>query len=583
MVGLSEVKNRILELMDYQVELQRRQQSGLNIGTPPSLHLVFTGNPGTGKTTVAEIVGKMYRRLGLLKSGHLIATARADLVGAYIGHSEKKVRKVIERACNGVLFIDEAYSLVKADTPNDFGIVALEELMRCMEKYRGRLAVVVAGYPALMEDFLRANPGLLSRFPPDNVIHFQDYEPSDLQQILQQILADGDYVLSYEAQSQLEQVIAGLYASRDKQFGNAREMRNLAQTLIRRRASRIRRTELPVNDPIRPDDINSYYRACIIDNPQQANSTEAALESIRQMIGLGRVKETIERLVARAHVSNRLGEPVSADTLHMLFRGAPGTGKTTVARKLGKVLNGMGYLRRGHVMVVSRGDLVGEYIGKSEKKMRAVLEDALDGVLLIDEAYSLFVGEAANDFGQVVLNELTGFLDQQRDRLVVILAGYPDEIDALLTANPGLRDRFRTPLDFQNYTPEELLQICRKMAADDGYRLTEAAEERVTLYLNRKRSSDPDRFGNARTVRVLIDEMKDRLALRIINTSKGIEDETEFRQLAKQFEDKDIPPLPKFTMPKKRQMTVVMDARGRPLEATPLNIHTIPPAADQFR
>jgi SpoVK/Ycf46/Vps4 family AAA+-type ATPase/ribosome biogenesis GTPase A len=582
MVGLEDVKRRILELMDYQAEIQRRQQSGFNSGEPPSLHLVFTGNPGTGKTTVAEIIGKMYHRLGLLRSGHLLSVSRADLVGAFVGHSEKKVRKLVEQAYDGVLFIDEAYALVKADSPNDFGIVALEELMRCMENARGRLAVVVAGYPSQMQDFLQANPGLMSRFPPDNVIHFPDYAPIDLQQILKQILSDGDYHLLPEAQMQVEQVIAGLYASRDKQFGNAREMRNLAQTLIRRRAARIRRTQRPVDDPISPEDINDYYQAFVSASPQQTDSTEAALEKINQLIGLGSVKETLSRLVERSKLSSRLGEPIRVDTLHTLFRGGPGTGKTTVAEQFGKVLKGLGYLRRGHLVAVSRGDLVGGYIGESEKKTRAVLEKAQNGVLLIDEAYSLFVDNASQDFGRVVLNELTAYLDQYRDRLVVILAGYPDEIDALLAANPGLRDRFRTPIDFQDYSPNELLQICRKMAADDGYHLSTTAEARVAFYLDRKRAIDPDRFGNARAVRVLLDEMKDRMALRISDVAESITDENEFRILAKQLEEKDVPPVPKFGTPKARRMTVVIDARGRPL-ARPLNIDMVSPSADYCR
>lgn len=583
MTGLGGVKQRVLELMAFHADIQRRQQSGLTAGTPPSLHLVFTGNPGTGKTTVAETIGKMYRRLGLLKSGHLRSITRADLVGAYIGHSERKVRKVVEEACDGVLFVDEAYTLVKEDSPNDFGMVALEELMRCMETYRGRLAVVVAGYPAQMENFLRANPGLMSRFPPDNVIHLPDYEPADLQQILQQMLAKDSYRLSPDAQTQITQVIAGLYAGRDKRFGNAREMRNLAQTLIRRRAARIQPASHPVDEPIQAEDINDYYRAYISDCPEQSDHTEAVLARIRQMIGLGSVKETIDTLVARSQISIRLGEPVRADTLHMLFRGAPGTGKTTVAEQLGKVLHSLGYLQRGHLVAVSRGDLVGEYIGKSEKKIRDVLEDALDGVLLIDEAYSLFVDDTANDYGRVVLNELTAYLDQHRDRLVVILAGYPDEIDALVHANPGLRDRFRTPLDFQNYTSQELIQIGRKMANDDGYQLTEAAEERITFYLDRKRAADPDRFGNARAVRVLLDEMKGRLALRIQALSIDTLDDTEFRKLAKRLEDKDVPPLPKFTVAKARRMTVILDTRGRPLSVSPLDIDIVPAAADVFR
>jgi len=582
MIGLDNVKHRVLELMDFQAEIQRRRDSGLNVGEPPSLHLVFTGNPGTGKTTVAEIVGKMYRRLGLLKSGHLISVGRSDLVGAYIGHSEKKVSEVVEKACDGVLFIDEAYTLVKTyEGGRDFGMVALEELMRYMEKYRGRLAVLVAGYPRQMREFLRANPGLMSRFPPDNVIHFPDYNPEELQQILDRILAGDDYHLSLEARTAIEQVISKLYERRDAQFGNAREMRNLAQALVRRRATRIQRGQLPVDDPICPEDIDEEYRVYITARPEPSNELDTALAKINQMIGLSTVKDSVRRLVNRARISQRLNEPIRADTLHMLFRGAPGTGKTTVAKEFGNILKGLGYLRRGHLVMVTRGDLLGEYQGWTEKKVQAELEQAKDGVLFIDEAYSLFMEGATNDYGQVVLNELTGYMDEHRDRLVVILAGYPDEIDMLLTANPGLRDRFRSPIDFPNYTQGELLQICRKMAQDDGYQLTTAAEERIASYLERKRKNDPERFGNARVVRVLLDEMKERLADRIMEFTDTISDDADFRRLAKQLEEKDVPPLPQFKSLEslsRRRSVVIVDARIRPL-----NLDILPPAADHLR
>jgi len=582
MIGLDNVKQRVLELMDFQAEIQRRRDNGLNVGEPPSLHLVFTGNPGTGKTTVAEIVGKMYRRLGLLKSGHLISVGRSDLVGAYQGHTEKKVHEVVEKAADGVLFIDEAYTLVKNQVHGlEYGMVALEELMRYMEKYRGRFAVLVAGYPRQMRDFLRANPGLMSRFPPDNVIHFPDYKPEELQQILDRILTGDDYRLSPEARIEIDQIISKLYERRDAQFGNAREMRNLAQALVRRRATRIQRGQLPVDDPIRPEDIDEEYRVYITASPKLSHEVDTVLARINQMVGLSSVKDAVGRLVNRARISQRLNEPIRADTLHMLFRGAPGTGKTTVAKEFGNILKELGYLRQGHLVSVTRSDLVGEYIGHSEKKIRSELEQAKDGVLFIDEAYSLFMDGSANDFGRVVLNELTGYMDEHRDRLVVILAGYRDEIDTLLTANPGLRDRFRSPIDFPNYTQNELLQICRKMAKDDGYELTTAAEDRIASYLERHRKNDPERFGNARAVRMLLDEMKDRVADRIMKFADTITDEEDLRRLAKQLEEKDVPHLPQFKSPEsfsRRGVVVSINISAQPLE-----LDILPPAADHLR
>lgn len=535
MVGLDTVKNRVVELVNYQAERQRRQRSGLKIEETPSLHLVFTGNPGTGKTTVAQIVGTLYRRLGLLKSGHVISATRADLVGKYLGHTEQKVADIVRKARDGVLFIDEAYSLARTDMSGDFGNIAIEELLSHMEALRGRLAVVVAGYPNQMNAFLKSNPGLPSRFSNDNTIHFPDYSPIELRLILDRLLLARDYSLSKEASVEVDCVIAGLHAQRDREFGNARAMRNLAEALIRRRASRIQQEHLPVDEPIQPVDISERYL-------QQAEITEltplvATAHLLDDLIGLKAAKAAIEKLVARAEVSSRLQEPVSADTLHMVFKGAPGTGKTTVASRVGRLLKSWGYLQRGHLITAHRADLIGGVIGQSEAKTRAVIESALDGVLLIDEAYSLFVEDSPRDFGQAIVTELVASMDVHRDRLVVILAGYSDEIEMLLSSNPGLRDRFRTPVQFEDYSLVELVQICRNMASTSGHLLTPAAEEKISLYLETKQNMDAKRFGNARAVRILLDESKDNLALRV-NTIKNA---NEFRKTAKCIDACDIP------------------------------------------
>ncbi|MEC4883253.1 MAG: AAA family ATPase [Scytonema sp. PMC 1070.18] len=575
MIGLRNVKQRILELMYYQAENKRRRDSGLNPGEQQSLHLVFTGNPGTGKTTVAESVGKMYRRLGLLKRGHLVSTTRADIVASYIGHTEKKVRDVIEKARDGVLFIDEAYTLVKDNTPNDFGVIALEELMNWMEKLRGSMAVIVAGYPQKMKEFLYANPGLMRRFSQENIIQFPDYNPDELFQILEKLLHTQNYCLSPEALNQIKLLIEGLFARRDETFGNAGEMRNLVDALIRRRSLRVQQAHLPVNEPIQQEDISEHYQQYIVSRPE-ADSINTGLLCIESLIGLGTVKTAIRQWVARARRSIRLGESVRADTLHMIFRGSPGTGKTTVAEQCGKILHMLGYLRSSNLVTVNRSDLVGRHIGESEQKTREKLKEALDGVLFIDEAYSLYVPDSPQDFGRSVINELTAYMDQHRDRLVVILAGYSDEINTLLGENPGLRDRFRLPIDFQDYTQDELLQICRKMASDERYTLSSAAEERIAYYLQRKREIDPQRFGNARAVRILLDEMKDRLALRV----SDIEDETEFRRRAKELEAEDVPPLPEFRSPVERT-EIRVSIFGQ--KTVPLQIPIIPPAADRSR
>ena len=199
-------------------------------------HLVFTGNPGTGKTTVARIVGKIYKNIGLLKSGHLIEADRADLVGEYVGHTAPKTKAVIDKAMDGVLFIDEAYSLDSLNGPNDFGKEAIVTLIAQMEENHGRLVVIVAGYKDEMEHMIGINPGLKSRFK--TIIDFQDYSPGDLFKILAHMAAQAGIRFSVDAMTAASWLMESLDTGK-KGFGNGRTVRNIFEEILARQAERL--------------------------------------------------------------------------------------------------------------------------------------------------------------------------------------------------------------------------------------------------------------------------------------------------------------------------------------------------------
>lgn len=233
LVGLDDVKSEIRRIVAMQRIAIERARRGL-VGESFSPHLVFVGNPGTGKTTVARLLGELYQSIGLLEQGHVIETERSGLVGAFIGATAMKTRRVCREALGGVLFIDEAYTLVNAENEKDFGPEAIATLLTFMENNRGNVAVVVAGYPKEMERFLKGNPGLRSRF--DLTVDFPDYAEGELEKILLDLVAANDYFLSPEAMLRISEYITSLPTPRPQGFANGREMRKLFFDIARRQA-----------------------------------------------------------------------------------------------------------------------------------------------------------------------------------------------------------------------------------------------------------------------------------------------------------------------------------------------------------
>lgn len=248
LVGLKKVKDKVCDLIAFQKVQQLRVNEGL-IPSKSTLHLVFMGNPGTGKTTVARIIGRIYKGLNLLSKGHFVEVSRTDLIAGYQGQTALKVRDVIERAKGGVLFIDEAYSITENSVSDSYGKECLTELTKALEDYRNDLVVIVAGYTKPMEKFLAGNPGLRSRF--NTIIEFDDYNVEELEGILVKICEDNDYFLTVEALNMIRTILITSVENKDGEFANGRFVRNLYDSLIMNQARRVDVIDTPTIDQLR--------------------------------------------------------------------------------------------------------------------------------------------------------------------------------------------------------------------------------------------------------------------------------------------------------------------------------------------
>ncbi len=528
LVGLTDIKQKVREHAQYIEFLKLRKLKGFKEVEQINIHSVFTGNPGTGKTTVAKMMGLLYKKIGLLSKGHVIEVDRVDLVGEYIGQTAPKVKEIIEKARGGVLFIDEAYALARSnDDSKDFGREVIEILVKEMSNGKGDLAVIVAGYPKEMNNFIQSNPGLKSRFK--HFFEFTDYLPQELIEIASLLSKTKEISFTTESFDSLKEIITSAFRDRDRAFGNARYVQDLMdkakmnmalRIMARKNPSKLAKHDLAEVQLMDVISLRPKAFKRIPEIPVDHALLNETLRELNQLVGIDNIKTQINEMVNVVRYYRETGKNVLANfSLHTVFVGNPGTGKTTVARILAKIYKALGILERGHIVETDRQGLVAGFVGQTAIKTSEKIDEALGGVLFIDEAYALsnFNG-VQGDFGNEAIQTILKRMEDLRGQFFVFVAGYPDNMETFLKANPGLNSRFDKTLKFEDYTPQQLVDIAIKMFDDEGYKISAkplAALQNYMLSIFQKRDKF---FGNARTVRKLVMDIIKNQNLRIADT-----------------------------------------------------------------
>lgn len=516
MIGLNAVKNQIDQIIDTDlVEKERKKRMGRNYEAG-TMHMIFGGNPGSAKTTVARLFAGIAKEKGILKSGVFVELGGMDLDGFCCDYV---IREAFTAAKGGVLFIDEAYSMKSS--------LAITVLLQELENHREDVIVVLAGYNEKMHRFMELNEGLKSRIP--YWIDFPDYNAGELTEIFKMMLKERGFHAEEAAVKEAYDIFDKV--RRSDNFGNGRYVRNLMERAVRQQSERLMSVRKNPGN-IREDELFLISKADIgrLETGQKEKRTVGtARKELDEMIGLDAVKKVIHKAIANYKLHKLYTEKgISKEnaSLHMVFTGNPGTAKTTVARLFAEILKDEKVLPTGSFVEAGRADLVGSCVGSTAPLVKQKFKEAQGGVLFIDEAYALCDGYS-NGYGDEAIHTIVQEMENHREDVIVIFAGYPEPMQQFLDRNPGMRSRIAFQVAFEDYSIDELCVMTKLMLSRKHMTATEAAMEKLRRNYEGVHGSRD--YGNGRFVRKMLEEAEMNLSERLTElmaSDDGTEDLT---------------------------------------------------------
>ena len=498
LVGMANLKKDIRSIVGKAIIQRQRVERGLADPENNGIHIALTGNPGTGKTEVAKRLGHVFKAAGILPTDKVVVKEKKHLLDSFVNSAAKNMNEAVDEALGGILFIDEAYSLIPMDNPNEKsqdGKAAVESLMTRMANDAGKFITVIAGYQNLIDEFIaNANPGLSSRF--SNRIHIEDYSATELEKIYMQQVKKNRMQIDEDAVELLRKAICEMVAAKDENFGNARSVINLFKKTMQNQSDRLQMEfdlyNIPTEEMIR------IKKADIPYNEAKKVDIEECFRELDQLVGLKSVKQEIHNLADSIFTEQEMARMENRQPdipmFHYQFLGNPGTGKTTVARIMGSIFHSLGLLPTNKLLEVKPSDLIMGWQGQTAKQTRMMIKRGLGGVLFIDEAYGLHDG----GFGEKdATPELLTLLNDYMGKMVAIVAGYPREMEAWKATNTGIDRRFEKKIYFEDYSADDLSVIFENLCKKKGVKLENTACEEMHRYFEKLVRHKTPNFGNA--------------------------------------------------------------------------------------